>query len=319
MPDDPDESFVIQTVLENRPSGAVPSIANNGNGLALYAPGDDAASIPGEAVVTVDAMVEEVHWDDRMSAADVGWKLVASNASDINAMGAKPDWAVLTMCLPRPLDRSWVVQFAQGLGQALSKWSIQLIGGDTTRSPSSRMLSLTMGGSTSHPVDRCGATAGDDIWVTGSLGGAAAGFFGETEDKSAFLRPSPPIGLGAALAEANVATAMMDLSDGLSQDLPRLCLASGVGAVVDESALPAHSSLLSHSQPLPYLVGFGEEYELLFTASPDMRRSIEAIGESHGAKMSRIGCIHGDPSSGVHLTHHEWPTPLFSHFTERYS
>ena len=168
MPDDPDESFVIQTVLENRPCGAVPSIANNGSTLALYAPGDDAACVPGDAVVTVDAMVEDVHWDDKLSAADVGWKLIASNASDINAMGALPQWAVLTLCLPRPIDRQWVDAFSKGLGEALEKWSIHLVGGDTTRSPSTRMLSLTMGGHTTNPVDRCGAAVGDDIWVAGN-------------------------------------------------------------------------------------------------------------------------------------------------------
>ena len=318
MPDDPDESFVIQTVLEHRPSGAVPSITKKGSGITLYAPGDDAAPIRGDAVVTVDAMVEGVHWDDTLSPADVGWKLVASNASDINAMGAQPEWAVLTLCLPRPLHRGWVLDFAEGLGEALKQWSIHLIGGDTTRSPSSRMLSMTMGGHTAHPIDRCGATAGDDLWVTGSLGGAAAGFFGETVDKTVLRRPSPPIGLGTALAKAQIPTAMMDLSDGLSQDLPRLCHASGVGAIVDETTLPPHPSLADHAQPLPFMVGFGEEYELLFTASPNNRGLVEATGASFGTNVSRIGRIHDDPSKGAHLTHCEWPTPLFSHFTERH-
>ena len=142
----------------------------------LYAPGDDAACVPGNAVVTVDAMVEGVHWDDKLSAADVGWKLVAVNASDINAMGALPQWAVLTLSVPQPADRIWVESFAHGLGQALEEWSIQLVGGDTTRSETNRMVSLTMTGTTEHPVGRTGAQPGDDIWVSGSLGGAAAGF-----------------------------------------------------------------------------------------------------------------------------------------------
>ena len=315
MPDDPDESFVIQTLLEHRPSGAVQSLAdNNGAGL-LYAPGDDAACLPGDTVVTVDAMVEGVHWDDKLSAADVGWKLVASNASDVNAMGGLPQWAVLTVCLPRPLNREWVRQFSHGLGEALERWSIQLVGGDTTRSPATRMLSLTMGGKTSIPVGRGGAEVDDDIWVTGTLGGAAFGFF-DGEDTTALRRPNPPIGLGYALAQAQLVTAMMDLSDGLGRDLPRLCRASGVGAVIDESLLPPHTALSGHSHPLPYLVGFGEEYELLFTATPANREKIEASSERFGTTVTRIGRVHADTRRGAHLTHLDWPEPLFSHFSE---
>ena len=315
MPDDPDESFVIQTVLEHRPSGAVPSVADDGAALSLYAPGDDAACVPGDTVVTVDAMVEGVHWDDKLNAADVGWKLIASNASDVNAMGALPQWAVLTLCLPRPIDRQWVSDFARGLGEALNKWSIHLVGGDTTRSPSTRMVSLTMGGQTTAPVGRCGAEIGDDIWVTGTLGGPAAGFF-EGQDASALRRPSPPIGLGKALAQAQVVTSMMDLSDGLGRDLPRLCKASGVGAIVDEATLPAHATLAEHAEPLPYLVGFGEEYELLFTASPTNRELVQSTGHHFGTTMTRIGRIHANAERGAELTHRDWPTPLFAHFAE---
>ena len=111
---------------------------------------------------------------------------------------------------------------------------------------------------------------------------------------------------------------MMDLSDGLSRDLPRLCEASGVGAVVDVNALPSHPSLADHAQPLPFMVGFGEEYELLFTASPKHRDLVEATSASFGTNVSRIGRIQHDPSKAARLTQGEWPPPLFSHFTERH-
>jgi len=317
MPDDPDESFVIHTVLNSRPRGAAPSVAEGAETLIPLAPGDDAACVPGNSVVTVDAMVEGVHWDDKLSPADVGWKLIAANASDINAMAAIPQWAVLTMCLPRPLDRDWVQQFASGLGEALEQWSIQLVGGDTTRSTSGRMLSLTMSGTTSTPVGRCGAKHDDDIWVSGPLGGAAAAFCIEDMDTHALRRPHPPVGLGHALGQAHLATSMMDLSDGLSRDLPRLCKASGVGAVIEHASLPAHASLQSVADPLPLMVGFGEEYELLFTASPHHRNEVETTGVAFGKEMTRIGTINTDTQAGPQLDLGHWPAPLFSHFEER--
>jgi len=314
MPDDPDESFVIHTVLQHRPARAVRAAKAGHHELESYAPGDDAAVVPGNTVVTVDAMVEGIHWDDRLEASDVGWKLVAANASDINAMGATPHWAVLTLCLPRPLDREWVTSFAQGLGKALEAWNIALVGGDTTRSPTGRMASLTLTGTTHHPIGRHSAQAGDDIWVSGHLGGAAAGFFIDGCSLEALRRPMPPIGLGPALG--HLPTAMMDISDGITTDLAKLCTASGTGASINPDDLPIHPLLAQHVDPIPMMVGFGEEYELLFTATPEHRHSIEAIGAEFGHPLTRIGQLNEQADLGPILNGRAWPDVLFSHFAE---
>ena len=302
MPDDPDESFIVDTLLRSRPEGPP-----KGPSSALFNPGDDAAVLHDNACVTVDAMVEGVHWDERLSAADVGWKLVAVNASDINAMGGVPDWAVLTVAIPRPIDREWVHAFAQGLSQALDEWGITLVGGDTTRSPGAKMLSLTLSGQAQRPIGRDGAQPGEDIWVSGPLGAAAAGFFIAEADTSALRRPTPPVGMGASLAD--IATSMMDLSDGLARDLPRLCSASGVGALVDPAAIPVHPAV-KHS--LSMALGFGEEYELLFTAPRRFRERIMNVGAEHNRTPTRIGATNG--SETAELEGQDWPALSFSHF-----
>ena len=302
MPDDPDESFIVDTVLRMRPEGAPV-----GPTSATMNPGGDAAVLPNHECVTVDAMVEGVHWDDRLSPRDVGWKLVAANASDINAMGGIPTWAVLTVALPRPLDRVWVEAFAEGLGAGLQRWNIALVGGDTTRSTGPKMVSLTVCGSAPHPVGRDGAQVGDDIWVSGPLGGAAAAFTRPRADPAPLRHPMPPIGLGRQLA--GIATAMMDLSDGLARDLPRLCHASGVGAVVHPDTVPIHAEAAGS---LPLAVGFGEEYELLFTAPPDRHDDVMTASAAFNRTPTRIGQIRS--SLTAELDGMAWPKPLFTHF-----
>ena len=302
MPDDPDESFIVDTVLRHRPEGAP-----RGSTSAPMSPGDDAAVVSETECVTVDAMVEGVHWDDRLSPADVGWKLVACNASDINAMGGIPTWGVLTIAIPRPIDTDWVESFARGLGAAMGTWNITLVGGDTTRSPGPRMVSLTLAGTLTVPIGRDGAKPGDDLWVSGPLGGPAAVFGNRALDPTPLARPHPPIGLGSRLR--GVATSMMDLSDGLARDLPRLCAASEVGAVVDPSSLPIHPAAESD---IALAVGFGEEYELLFTAPPAARDSVLGAALDAGCVPSRVGII--TSNRDVRLSDMPWPTPLFSHF-----
>ena len=305
MPDDPDESFIVDTLLQARPEGPP-----RGSTSAPFAPGDDAAVVDFNRCVTVDAMIEGVHWDDALSAEDVGWKLAAVNASDINAMGAIPRWAVLTIAVPKPLDKPWIVGFSRGFGAALAEWGIQLVGGDTARSPGPRMLSLTLTGEAHHPIGRDGAQPGDDLWVSGPLGGAAAGFLLNGASTQALRRPHPPMGLGPSLV--GIASAMMDLSDGLARDLPRLCAASGVGAEVEPTALPLHPELDRAEDPLSLAVGFGEEYELLFTAPPTHRDAISQTAAKHNRKPTRIGTI--QRATGVALVGMPWPALAFSHF-----
>jgi len=270
--------------------------------------GDDAALFTDGRVVTVDTMVEGVHWDDKLSPGDIGWKLVAVNVSDIGAMGGRPEWALLTMSLPSPLDRLWVNAFADGLHAACDRWGVGLIGGDTTRGPA-RSVSLTVGGHAARPALRSGGRPDDDLWVTGTLGRAAEAFLAKAPRPEAlahFRRPVPPVAFGAALAEAGLATALMDLSDGLGRDLDRLCRASGCGAVVYGEVLPGDT-------PLEWRIAFGEDYELLFSAAQADRDAVRSVARMQDIAISRIGRLEASP--GLRLAGGgEWPRALFTHF-----
>ena len=271
--------------------------------------GDDAAILEGGQVVSTDTMVEGVHWDQRLEPGDVGWKLVAVNVSDIGAMGGRPRWATLAMALPSPLDRGWVTAFFEGFAAASRRFGLPLVGGDTTRSPGPRVLTLTVGGHAGAPVRRDGARAGDDVWVTGELGRAAEAFGSTSPSPSAmawFRRPEPPISFGAALAEAGLAHAMIDVSDGLARDLGRLCRASGVGASVDPALLPG-------GRPLPDAIAFGEDYELCFAATPGAQSAICSLASMHGIVVTRVGAFTSTPELRL-LGHLGWPPPQFDHF-----
>lgn len=266
MPDEPDpEEQVIHllTAGQTFPSGVV-------------GPGDDGAVLSDGTVLVADAMVQGVHWDERSTAEQVGRKLFAVNASDLAACGAVPTWALLTLSLPKPLDLAWVRGFASGLRQALD--TVPLLGGDTTRTEGPIVASLTLAGRLiAGPLLRSTAAPGHDLWVSGPLGAAADAFHGEGPLKP-LVDPSPPLGLGPLLAERALASAAMDLSDGLAADLPRLCRASGVGAVVE--GVPTATSL-------ERAVGFGDDYELLFTAPPEHRDALAALPYP----LARIGHI----------------------------
>lgn len=312
MPDEPDEASLIETVIGHRPAAS----RHRPGGHPSAQPGDDAALVSPGVVVTVDAMVQGVHWDQRSSGADVGWKLAAVNASDVAAMGCRPTWALLTMALASPVDASWVEDFSRGLGQGLSRWSAQLVGGDTTASPGPTLLTLTMAGQGEHPVSRTGGRAGDLLWVTGTLGDAAAGFLDDDPSGLAWLRrPHPPVELGAALGDNRLATAMMDLSDGLLRDLPRLCLASGAGAAIEATALPAGPALeqLSPAQRLDRQVAFGDDYQLLFSSGPESAPDVRALAAQHGLAVACIGQLTESPDVRLN-SGQTWPSARFDHF-----
>lgn len=271
--------------------------------------GDDAAVMPDGQVLTTDTMVEGRHWDDKLTPADVGWKLVAVNASDLGAMGARPAWAMLALAVPDPPDLGWVEQFSVGLFEALAAFDLELVGGDTVSAPT-RTLTLSVGGYTARPVLRSTANVGDDVYVTGALGLAAEGFLSAHPSPAALAalrRPAPPTRFGVLLAEAGLPTAMMDLSDGLQRDLHTLCAASGVGARVDPSAIPGVADLR-------WRVSFGEDYQLLFAAPPGARSAVESLAQHAGVGVTRIGEL--TPGTSPGLVGADWPEPLFTHFPQ---
>ncbi len=297
VPEEDGEAWIVELARSRFPGGSP------GAGI-----GDDAAVLDLGNAVTTDTMVEGVHWDARLSPADVGWKLVAVNVSDLGAMGARPRWATLALTLPRPLDRAWVRDFYAGLADALDHFGVRLVGGDTTRGPG-RLVSLTVGGEVRRPVLRSGGRPGDELWVTGELGLSAQAFLragAGAEAVAWFRRPRPPVSFGVALAEAGLATAMMDLSDGLAIDLCRLCRASGCGALVDPAALPGTGTIAER-------VAFGEDYQLLFAASAGGARAICSLAEELEVPVSKVGCL--TESAAVQLAGEEWPPAGFGHFT----
>lgn len=223
--------------------------------------GDDAL------VLTHDMMVEGVHWLPGQDMADVAWKLVATNLSDLAAKGAEPVGVLLGFTLGDRDDR-----FIIGLAEALEAFSVPLLGGDTVSANGPRSLGLTaLGRATHRPVpSRAGARPGDLLWLTGPVGAAMLGFEalrdGSGADSAAFRRPSPRLAQGRALAP--FATAMMDVSDGLLIDAARMADASGVTFAIETAAVPFPADLpVSRHQDA---MRWGDDYELLLTLPPSV-------------------------------------------------
>lgn len=241
-------------------------------------------------VLTHDMIVEGVHFLAQDPPADVAWKLVAVNLSDLAAKGARPIAALLGYTLGYTLgDGEWDRAFAAGLAEALAAFDLPLLGGDTVSAPV-RALGLTAIGEAAGPVpSRSGAKAGDQLWVSGEIGGAGAGLellqAGRTEP--AFLvqryrRPEPRLVAGLRLAP--LASAMMDVSDGLLIDAGRIAAASGVSIGIDLAAVP-----IAEGAARDRAVTAGDDYELLFTAPPAAERAIRAVSEALGLPLTRIG------------------------------
>jgi thiamine-monophosphate kinase len=303
------ESQLIERIAKAVPSlrGAIARVSS---GLRLGI-GDDAAvgaPRPGhEWVVSCDQFVEGVHFLAPSYPADsVGYKALVRAASDLAAMGARPSWFLLTLALPRELTGAWLDDFLGGMGRAAREIGMRLAGGDTTRGDKVA-ISITVVGEVrrGQAVTRSGARPGDVVCVSGVLGRAALGLAlmeargRATASRAGLLQPHlyPKIRLelGAWLAKHRVASAMMDISDGLSTDLARLCEASGVGARLAEARIPcvkipASAARLSGGQldRLKLALHGGEDYELLFTVPRGKLRklhrapgfsAIRAIGE----------------------------------------
>jgi thiamine-monophosphate kinase len=266
--------------------------------------------------VTHDTLVEGVHWNERLTPHDVGWKAVAVSVSDLAAMGASPRWMVIGLSLPRPLSITWVDAFASGLGEAARHWGVPLIGGDTTRSPGPTVIGVTMAGHATRPMQRSHAALGDRLWVTGTPGLAGAGYGWESPPPAALValrRPQPPLAFALDLVNSDAVNGMMDISDGLAVDLPRLCRASRVGAQIHPERLPIHPALADTPNPIDSVLAGGDDYQLLFSAPPNKRQTIAELARRHHVRCTEIGEIQAH--AGVRLTDgSSWPGPDFTHF-----
>ena len=259
--------------------------------------GDDCAVLrlprSHEALVTTDFSLEDVHFRREWHPSDsVGHRCLARGLSDIAAMGGVPRAAFLSLALPPDLSQKWVDQFVAGLLKLAKRYSVPLAGGDTAQSPAGILADIVVLGSApaGKAILRSGAKPGDLLYVTGALGSSSSALNrlrdGEKlkpKSHPKHFYPEPRIAIGQFLREKKLASAMIDISDGLSTDLAHICDESKVGAVVYGNSLPMANGLGDGG--LQLALHGGEEYELLFTAKPG-RRIPKEIG---GVPITRIG------------------------------
>ncbi|HST45083.1 MAG TPA: thiamine-phosphate kinase [Luteimonas sp.] len=264
--------------------------------------GDDAALLqpaPGlQLAVAMDTLNAGVHFPVETAAADIGWKALAVNLSDLAAMGAAPAWCTLSLSLPDP-TLSWLDGFLDGFLALAGEHGVALVGGDTTRGPLS--ISVTVHGlvEPGRALRRRGAVPGDGVWVTGTLGDAAgalaqwrAGSPMAAPLRIRLDRPQPRVAVGRALQ--GLAHACIDVSDGLLADLGHLCSASGVGAEIDVDALPLSPSLrdaFDGDARRALQASGGDDYELCFTVGADAGRALDEAAHAIGVAMTCIGRV----------------------------
>lgn len=269
-------------------------------------PGDDAAlvRVPAgcELAVAIDTLVAGVHFPADTTAADVGYKSLAVNLSDLAAMGAEPAWATLALTLPGA-DEEWVREFAAGFFALADAAGLALIGGDMTQGPLTVSVQVAGHVPAGQALRRSGARNGDQVWVTGTVGDAAlalAHLAGGVVVPAASLdsvlarlnRPQPRLREGAALR--GIATAAIDLSDGLGADLGHVLEASGVGATIHAERLPLSAALrgqLAAGGAWNFALGGGDDYELCFTAPPEHQSAITQRFDELGTRCTCIGRI----------------------------
>ncbi len=272
--------------------------------------GDDAAivAMPPDRLLAIamDTLNVGVHFPDGTAAADIGWKALAVNLSDLAAMGAEPAWCTLSLSLPNA-DAVWLDGFLDGFFELASQHRVALIGGDTTRGPLSVCATVHGFVSPQGVLRRDAARVGDDVWVTGSLGDAAAALHewregGARNDalRERLDRPTPRVVAGRALA--GLAHACIDVSDGLLADLGHVCRSSRVGAEIALADLPLSTALsVAHAPTLTqqWQTAGGDDYELCFTAPPTARLAIEDAMLACDTSATCIGRIVATPGEVV--------------------
>jgi thiamine-monophosphate kinase len=258
--------------------------------------GDDAAVLrlpPNhELLVTTDFSIENVHFRREWHAPEVvGWRCLTRGLSDIAAMGGEPIAAFLSQAMAGDVPQEWIDRFLKGLLGLARKFRVPLAGGDTAQAVAGIQADIVVVGSVpkGRAVLRSGARAGDQIYVTGELGGSAAALerlrnsLPLGPESGRHFRPRARVRVGQWLREQKIPSAMIDISDGLSTDLEHICQESGVGAEVAAEAMPRASCGKSESVGLEFALHGGDDYELLFTSSKPVPGKIE------GVRVSRIG------------------------------
>lgn len=271
-----------------------------GDDCALLAP------LPGHVLaVSTDLLVADRHFFVDADPSSVGWKTLAVNLSDLAAMGARPLGFTLALALPS-VDEPWLAAFARGLFECADAFDCALIGGDTTRGPLAACVTIFGDVETGTALRRAAARAGDDVWVSGTLGAAALALRELQRQRSldpalraALERPVPRVALGRALV--GIAHAAIDVSDGLAQDLGHVLRAAACGAEIDVATLPSGAALgaLDAAERLRLTLAGGDDYELCFTAPAAARDDVERAARNSATPVSRIGRI--VPGAGLRL------------------
>jgi thiamine-monophosphate kinase len=294
--------------------------------LAASAPGalglrDDAALIdlpPGQQlVVTADALVAGVHFRDDDPADLVARKALRVNVSDLAAKGARPYAYFLTVAFSPSVDAAWVERFAAGLAADQAEYGLALMGGDTTATPGPTTLSITALGLVRDGLflRRAGAAAGDQVFVSGTVGDGALGLMvldgrlkglGEADRRFLIERyqlPRPRPALGLALATERLASAALDVSDGVAADLGHLAEASNLGAVIEAARLPlspaARAAVAADPSLWAAIVSGGDDYEIMFTGAPDKAGAVAGLARGLDLALTPIGRM--EPGKGVRV------------------
>jgi thiamine-monophosphate kinase len=259
----------------------------------LLGVGDDAALLRPDAgaemAVSTDMLLEGRHFAKGAEPRLLGHKALAVNLSDMAAMGATPRWATLALALPEA-DEAWLGAFAAGFHALAERYEVDLVGGDTTRGPLTICVTIFGEVPAGLALMRGGARPGDDIWVSGELGGASLALKGRGGNAVArrLHQPEPRVELGERLR--GIAHAAIDVSDGFAQDLGHLLARSGAGALVHYALLPKVACDDAGLQQRCVLAG-GDDYELVFTAPQEARRDIEALSAALRLALTRVGSI----------------------------
>jgi thiamine-monophosphate kinase len=273
---------------------------------AVLGVGDDCALVGisrgMELAVSVDTMVSGTHFFPDVDPENLGHKSLAVNLSDMAAMGAMPYWAMLALTLPK-VDHDWLAAFAKGFFDLAEEFEVSLVGGDTTRGPLTLTVTIMGEVPIGAALRRSGAKAGNDVWVSGRIGDAALAVahrhgklvLEESDYHEAVMRlyePTPRVALGQALR--GMATAAIDVSDGLLADLGHICSLSKVGAVVELASIPLSPIGARHvasDAGRNAIVAGGDDYELCFTAHPNSRESLQDLARVLDVPITRIGQV----------------------------
>ncbi len=292
-------------------------------------------------VVTTDTLVEGVHFDRSfVSAPDIGHRTLAVNLSDLAAMGATPRAAVLSLVLPGTLDAADLDAMVEGLLGLAARHRVALVGGNVTRTHGPLVLDVTAIGSVRRRrvLTRAGGRPGDELWVTGTVGAAAAGLAALQQPPRAgpdpapdpdiddcirrYRRPEPRVRIGTLLGRNRVARAGIDLSDGLADGLRQLARASGTGAEVDAAAIPVHPGarrwFAAGGDPVEPALRGGDDYELLIAVPRRQRRALRMLARLfQGVPVTRIGELTKAPDLVLRTPDGERPVPGgYEHFRD---